>query len=183
MSFNGLERKAASISLPYMQKISEDDAFWRGSPFDYIRRLPSRTRGTIGQDLARSLFEEYGYDPSKRQNYFEVRGLNVISRSSMLWEGGEWRFQQVRDTPFDFLFCLGLYPDSASTWLIPKDELYLEDGTITEREGWSRQHGGRSGEEDAWLIVTPGAIPAWLAEFGGDVSNISAVFNRLLPQN
>jgi hypothetical protein len=182
MSYNALSQKATSISPPYRQKIAEDDAFWEDSPFDWIRRLPSRTRGTIGQDLARSVFGEYGYAPSKRQNYFEVRDVDIISRSSMLWEGNEWRFQQVRDTPFEFLFCLGLYPNSASAWLIPKDELYLDDGSLTERAGWGRQHGGKSGNEDAWLIVSPNSIPPWLGDFGGDISRIAAVFNRLLPQ-
>src|SRR5258708_6969704 len=142
MSFDALSQKANSISAPYKVKIVEEEEFWEDSPFDWIRRLPSRTRGKIGQDLARSVFEEYGYAPSKRQNSFEIKGANVISRSSMLWNAEEWKFQQVRDTKFDFLFCLGLYPDSASAWFIPKAELYL-NGELQDREGWGRQHGGK----------------------------------------
>jgi hypothetical protein len=99
----------------------------------------------------------------------------------MLWEDDHWKFQQVRNIQFDFLFCLGLYPDSASAWLIPKDDLYLADGSLTDREGWGRQHGGKSGKEDAWLIVYPNNPPQWLTRFGGDISRIPRVFTRLLP--
>lgn len=181
MSFDALSKKAGSVSAPYKLKIAEDDEFWKDSPFYYIRRLPSRTRGTIGQTLARSVFEEYGYSPTKRVNSFEVKHKNVISRSSMLWETGDWRFQQVRKTAFDFLFCLGLYPDNASAWLIPRDELYLKDGSLTERVGWERQHGGKSGKEDAWLVVHPENVPPWLGDFGGDISKIAARFKAYLP--
>jgi hypothetical protein len=97
----------------------------------------------------------------------------------MLWNAEEWKFQQVRDTKFDFLFCLGLYPDSASAWLIPKAELYL-NGELQDREGWGRQHGGKTGKEDSWLIVPTNKVPKWLGEFGGAISNIPKVLNRYL---
>jgi|ERR1700733_8915621 len=181
MSFDALSKKANSISGPYRLKITEDDEFWKDSAFDYIRRLPSRTRGTIGQTLARSVFEEYGYNPTKRLNSFDVKHKNVISRYSTVWETGDWKFQQVRNTAFEFLFCLGLYPGSASAWLIPKDELYMSDGSLTERDGWGRQHGGKSGREDAWLIVHPESIPPWLGDFGGDISKIGGKFKTYLP--
>jgi hypothetical protein len=181
MSFDALSKKADAISTPYKQKIKEDDDFWKDSPFDYIRRLPSRTRGTIGQTLARSVFENYGYKPTKRPDCFEVNHKVVISRFSMLWETGDWKFQQIRDTPFELLFCLGVLPDSVSAWLIPKDELYLPDGSLTEREGWGRQHGGKTGKEDAWLVATPTDIPKWLGDFGGNISKISSQFKKHLP--
>jgi hypothetical protein len=181
MSFAALTKQADAISAPYKTKIADDDAFWKNSPFDYIRRLPSRTKGTVGQTLARSVFYGYGYKPNKGKNSFKIGPSTIISRSSMVWETGEWKFQQVRDTKFDFLFCLGLYPDSASTWLIPKDELFLADGSLTDRDGWGRQHGGQAGTEDAWLIATPDDVPKWLGAFGGDISKISGVFKKYLP--
>src|SRR5260370_6291632 len=99
----------------------------------------------------------------------------------MLWEEDLWKFKQIRHVAFDLLFCLGIYPDSASAWFIPKDELYLTDGSLTERDGWKRQHGGKSGKEDAWLIVYPSSVPQWLNRFGGDISRVSRVFTRLIP--
>ncbi len=183
MSFATLAAKTTSISAPYQKRIAEDDELWDGSPFDWIRRLPSRTRGSIGQELSRFIFDENGYKPAKRKNSFEVSGTIIISRSSMLWEGDHWAFQQVRNTSFDFLFCLGLYPDSASAWLIPKGELYDPDGNLQDKEGWGRQHGGKSGKEDAWLTVYPNSVPAWLGKFGGEVSFVPAVLKRLLPSS
>src|SRR5260370_38011178 len=103
MSYNGLSQKATSISPPYKRKIAQDDQFWKDSPFDWVRRLTSRTRGTIGQTLARSVFEEYGYTPRKRKDSFDVGGKSIISRSSMLWEDDHWKFQQIRHVAFDFL--------------------------------------------------------------------------------
>lgn len=183
MSFDALSRKTTSISPPYKRKIANDDAFWEDSPFDWIRRLPSRTRGTIGQTLSRSVFDEYGYTATKRKDSFDAAGKRIISRWSMLWEDDHWKFQQIRNTAFDFLFCMGINPDNASAWLIPKEELYLNDGSLTERDGWDRQHGGKSGKEDAWLIVYPSDVPQWLGKFGGDISKISKVFTRLLSSS
>ena len=53
----------------------------------------------------------------------------------MLWNLEDWKFQQVRNTNFDYLFCLGLYSDNAYAWLIPKEELYV-GGEPREKEGW-----------------------------------------------
>lgn len=180
MSFNALSVRAASISQQYLQKIADDDAFWAGSPFDWIRRLPSRTRGAIVRTLAESIFEQNGYAPQHRPNSFEIDGTNIISRSSMIWETGDWKFQQVRDTNFDFLFCLGLLPHSASAWLMPKSELYLADGSLTDRPGWAIQHGGQTGTEDAWLNVDPTNVQPWLNQFGGDVSHMSHILSQSL---
>lgn len=181
MSFDALTKKALALSPPYKIKIAEENEFWEGSPFEWIRHLASRTRGKIGQDLARSVFSEYGYSPAKRRNSFEVNGKTIISRYSTPWEFTTWQFQQVRDTDFHYLFCLGITPDSASTWLIPKSELYLPTGELVEgKEGWGRQHGGIAGNEDSWLIVPTDKPPAWLAKFGGSIDGIEKVMKKHL---
>lgn len=179
MSFDALSKKALALSPPNKEKIAEENEFWEGSPFEWIRHLASRTRGKIGQDLARSVFEEYGYQPGKRKNSFEVNHAIVISRYSTPWEFTRWQFQQVRDTKFDFLFCLGVSPESAFAWLIPKAELYME-GVLTERDGWGRQHGGKVGKEDSWLVVPTDNIPKWLATFGGNINGVQAVLKKSL---
>jgi hypothetical protein len=67
----------------------------------------------------------------------------------------------------------------ASAWLIPKNELYANK-ELQEKEGWGRQHGGKSGKEDSWLIVPSNKPPVWLGKFGGNIDNIQKVFKRLL---
>jgi hypothetical protein len=52
----------------------------------------------------------------------------------LAWDLASFRFQQVRDEDFDFVFCLGFYPDAAFGWFIPKDEFYV-DGVWQERDG------------------------------------------------
>jgi hypothetical protein len=179
MSFDALSDKATSLSPPYKAQIELENEFWEESPFEWIRHLASRTRGKIGQDLARSVFSQYGYRPSKRKDSFDVEGKTIISRYSTPWLFTTWQFQQVRDSSFDYLFCLGITPDSASAWLIPKEELYV-GGELQERAGWGRQHGGRAGTEDSWLVAPTENVPQWLGEFGGNIDGIERILRKYL---
>ncbi len=179
MNWDNLAARAASVQSDYESRRLEEDAVWQDSPFDWMRRYAARSKGKIGSDLARGVFEDAGYKPGKRGENLEVENKIVQTRTSLLWSAGVWKFQQIRNTEFDFTFCLGLLPQAAYAWLVPKTEIFVGN-ELQEREGSGWQHGGNSGREDVWVVVNPESCPSWLSPYGGPIESISKAFERYL---
>ncbi len=180
MSFKVLAAQSDALksSYPTGVRTPEDEA-WEGSPFDWFRKKASATKGKIGRDLVASVLDSNGFDPARRGMGFEVNKRSIRVRTSLMWGGGDFKFEQFRDTDFDFVFCLGLYPESAYGWLIPKGEL-IQNGNLQDREGLTPQHGGQAGTEDFWLSINTSSTPAWLEPYGGSIDAISKVLRRNL---
>ena len=135
MSYATLTAYSATLNAAYLEDdLSPEDAAWLGSPFNWIREHSSGTKGAIGRDLASSILGEISSPVTRDGLVLEVAGKRIRVKFSMAWDLASFRFQQVRDEDFDFVFCLGLYPDAAFGWFIPKDEFYV-DGVWQERDG------------------------------------------------
>ena len=144
---------------------------WRGSPFAWILRLPSRRRGKVGEMLVEAWCRAHGLvvqpapDPEADRL---IEGRRVEIKFSTPWNEKEYVFQQIRDQRYDWLFLLGLSPGAVHAWLAPK------------REGWAHaapQHGGRRGTDTRWLRIRPDAPPAWLDAYGGTPADVLAILD------
>lgn len=116
---------------------------WDGSPFEWILRVSSRRRGAIGEKLVAGWCAAKDFDVLKPRNSDADRIINNVRveiKMSTLWENGQYKFQQIRDQEYDFLFALGISPFDAHAWLLPK--FALMSGS---KVGLTGQHTGAQG--------------------------------------
>ncbi|MCX7606925.1 MAG: hypothetical protein N2170_06650 [Bacteroidia bacterium] len=90
--------------------------------------------------------------------------IRLEVKFSTLWRTGVYKFQQLRDQPYDLLICLGLSPQEAHLWVFSKNEAFHYA---------TPQHGGKEGEDTYWLSFPPGE----LQEYGG---KLEAGIERLI---
>lgn len=85
-----------------------------------------------------------------------------------------FRFEQLKDDDYEYIFCLGVQPDVAFAWLIPKSQIVL-NGVWQERDGLTGQHRGQAAVDTYWLAVKPENVQLWLQPFGGTIEQLAAV--------
>ena len=153
---------------------------WRGSPFEWLVGLPSRTVGAIGEALVENWLRLEGFEVGRSGNSnFDrwcslpgaVRRLRLEIKFSTLWNNGVYVFQQIRMQDYDFLFFLGISPNCAHAWAVPKSV------------AWSNcepQHGGQRGRDTRWCHVRPDSPPGWLIPYGGDLEKAVEYLRRQL---
>jgi len=137
---------------------------WRGSPFEWIRTLPSRQRGKIGEQLISGWCAAKGLDVTASGDSEADRvigGWRIEVKFSTLWASGVYTFQQIRDQRYDYLICLGLAPYDARSWLVSK--ALLKQHVI----GHTPQHRGAAGRDTFWLSFRAPEPPSWLSRCGG----------------
>lgn len=137
---------------------------WAGSPFEWLMRLPSRSRGRAGELIAESWLEGMGFDVRLPQNSGHDRLVSrrkVEIKFSSLWASGEYVFQQLRDQDYELALLLGIRPLMAQCWLVPKAEVF---------ERAAPQHGGRAGRDTRWLRIQAASPPTWMSPYGGELA-------------
>ena len=145
-----------------------------GSPFEWIMTLPSRSKGAVGERIAAAFFSAAGYVVRKPTNSGHDRLINghkVEVKMSSLWKGGGYTWQQIRDQDYEYCLLLGLAPQAASVWLMPK---------AVAVEHSVPQHGGSVGQDTRWLTVLATAIPPWMDDWGGDPDRCLELARTLL---
>jgi hypothetical protein len=156
-------------------KSSQDP--WAASPFGWIKKLPSRTVGAIGEKLVEKWAQSKRFEVSRTGDSDAdrlIQSRRIEIKFSTLWAGsGIYKFQQIRDQNYDFCFCLGVSPQKVHAWLIPKSEL------MRVREGLSHQHGGSAGTDTFWLAFEPDNPPAWMRKFGGSLDEVEKLLNEM----
>lgn len=150
----------------------EQDRLWKDSPFDWIRRLPSRRKGKVGEQLVAGWCAAKGLDVTASGDSDADRiiaGKRVEIKMSTLWENGIYKFQQLRDQDYAYVICLGISPFDAHCWVIPKAVV------------WARapsQHGGARGSDTRWLSFEAASPAAWLADYGGRLAQVWQIMKQ-----
>ena len=168
-----LAEHGQELSLRYLAQKAD----WKGSPFQWIHSVPSsRRRGKVGELLAASIFRDAALSVHDSVGDTDadilVAGKRVEVKFSTLWENGFYKFQQVRDQNYDFLFCLGISPFDAHAWVFPKSEVPFGE--------LEHQHGGKRGTDTWWITVHPNSPPHWMQIQSGKVGEVSDTFRRYL---
>lgn len=147
---------------------------WIGSPFEWLMILPSRSRGAAGEAIASSWLTIADFQVAKPSNTGHdrlVNGHKIEVKLSTLWKGGNFVWQQIRDQDYEYALLLGLSPESAAAWFVPKQVAH--DKSVP-------QHGGSAGTDTRWLTVKAGETPGWMAEWGGSLDDCLSVARRSL---
>jgi len=141
---------------------------WQDSPFGWIKTRPSsRQVGAIGERLVEAWLAAKGFDVVKSPDSEAdrlIEGRRVEIKFSTLWKSGMYKFQQIRDQNYDYVFALGISPFDAHAWVIPKP--VLKQYVI----GHMGQHTGASATDTSWLSVKVGEEPDWLTDCGGSLA-------------
>jgi hypothetical protein len=168
----------AALAADKESEYSEDDAMWEGSPFRWIKTRPSRQIGAIGESLVAGWCATRGFDVIRSHNSDADRviaGHAVEIKFSTLWTNNLiYKFQQIRDQEYDYLFALGVSPFDAQAWFIPKAEL------LSNRPpALVPQHGGAAGRDTKWLSFTATSPPEWLDQFGGRLADVAKLITSI----
>ncbi len=149
---------------------------WIGSPFQWILRVPSRTKGAIGEALVAGWAAAKGFDVVRSKNSEAdriINGQRIEIKMSSLWKSGGFKFQQIRDQDYDYCFCIGISPFDAQAWLLPKPIL------LEHVIGHMGQHTGATGTDTAWLGFDSNKPFDWMTPYGDRLSDVA----RLLEEN
>ena len=146
---------------------SDEPDPWRDSPFGWIKTRPSRQVGAIGEKLVAAWCAAKGFDVVKSPDSEAdrvIEGYRFEIKFSTLWQTGVYKFQQIRDQSYGYLFAIGISPYAAHAWVLPKSILHQE--VI----GHMGQHTGADATDTAWLSVTVGNEHEWLDPYGGSLA-------------
>lgn len=165
---------ASTLKADYVHEGADDP--WLGSPFAWIRTLPSRQRGKIGEQLVAGWCAAKGLDVvGCRDSEADrvIAGHRIEIKFSTLWKSGVYKFQQVREQQYDYLICLGISPFDAHCWVISKD--LLREHVI----GHTPQHTGKGGTDTFWLSFRADSPPEWLSACGGTLAQAFKVLRSM----
>ena len=172
-----LAQYSTQIKDEYDHRVAE----WESSPFGWIRQVPSRSAGAIGEKMLSGYLAAKGFDVVRSPDTEADRivgGKRTEMKMSTLWQTGGYKFQQIRDQNYDYIIFLGLSPFHAHGWAVPKT-LVMEkwrSGAIPS------QHGGRGGKDTAWLHVMPESPQPWLGEWGGSLASMVEAITKITEQ-
>lgn len=167
-----------------MQKeYAEENRQWQGSPFEWIKHRPSRSIGAIGEKIVSAWFAMHDFSvvrsPDTEADRI-VEGRRVEIKFSTLWKNGTYLFEQIRDQNYDIAVFLGISPNDAHCWVVPKEDLMRL--WKVERK-ISSQHGGQSGSDTAWARLSPSMADAVddgaLRKYGNGLKDALASLSRL----
>ena len=161
----------AHISASLASDYKSNDA-WLGSPFEWITKIPSRSKGAVGEKIVAGWAAARDFDvtrPLSSQHDRIIHGHKVEIKMSTLWASGGYKFQQIRDQDYDFCLCIGLSPLDAHAWLLPKSVL------TRHVIGTMGQHTGAGGGDTAWLGFPAQANPYdWMAPYGDRLADVAS---------
>ena len=115
---------SAEVQLGYEDGAADE---WEASPFGWIRREPSRRKGAIGEALVRDWATQEGMKverPIDSGHDCRIDGVAVQIKFSLIWGGGGFVFQQIRDQTYEVACLLGLEPQRVHLWAVRKSVLW-----------------------------------------------------------
>jgi hypothetical protein len=133
---------------------------WARSPFYWLKRLANGPRGQAALSTIDTMLVSLGYKvtagPMTQSLVINRRVVKL--KLSMAWSGQKnFVFQQIEDVPYTHLAMLGIEPINAWFWMCPKSVAY---------DYSTSQHGFDSRQ----IRFSIDHLPAWLDEYGGDIS-------------
>jgi hypothetical protein len=170
----GADFQLLSSAATYIQSdlVSAVDG-WENSSLFWILSLSAPAKGKLGRHLIATWCASKGFSVDRAEDKnanLIINGHRFATKFSTLWSNHIYKFQQIRDTGYDFLVCLGISPSDAHCWVFDRKTI-LSHVTI--------QHKGTKGSE-YWLSVNPTLPHEWLLEYGGSLDQAHAVMKKLL---
>jgi site-specific DNA-methyltransferase (adenine-specific) len=154
----------------YLREYLEDaNNLWENSPFEWALKLAPRKKGKLGGKLVASWLAGKGLpiDTSKdASETVAINGYKIAIKFSTLWGTNIYKFQQIRNTGYEYVLCLGISPFDVHCWVFDK-KYALEHAT--------KQHKGGA-KSEYWITIDPKKPPEWTLKHGG---SLNEAFNLL----
>jgi len=162
------QRRSSSIAVPAdlltasaravaHQYAAADE--WAGSPFAYLRTLPTASRAKAAEAMVEHALRQLGFRVAPRtapSHDRVVEGQKVRIKFSTRWRTGLYTFQQVRDEEYDFLLLLGVSPQEGHLWVLSRTVALSLVGHPT-----------------AWISFAPADPPVELRTAGGNLADLA----------
>lgn len=151
---------------------------WRGSPYQWLQKLPTIEREELGVGLFAGWCAMRELDVIRcPDNHADriIEGQRVEIKFSTLWDNGNYVFQQIRDQNYDWLICLGVSPFDAHAWIFSKRRIPFSR--------LKHQHGGAQGRDTWWIAFKAGSPPHWMRSQTGRLSHVYKVLSALKDRN
>jgi hypothetical protein len=98
-----------------------------------------------------------------------LNGVFVEVKFSLIWGGGEFVFQQLRDQDYEIACLLGLKPQRVHLWAVPKSIIW---------ENATGQHTGAAAQDTRWVRFPAIGRPEWLRPYGGTPAKAKAALEQ-----
>jgi site-specific DNA-methyltransferase (adenine-specific) len=148
---------------------------WKDSPLEWVLQLSSAKKGKLAKHLIASWCASKGLStdrPKDRKASLIISDHPVAIKFSTLWNDGNYKFQQIRNSGYELVICLGISPREAHCWVFNR-EYAIKHATP--------QHKGTKGSE-YWIAIDPGNPPEWVEDYGGTLDQAYKVLNRLISK-
>jgi len=156
----------------YLKGELEDTSdLWKNSPFEWVIKLPPRKKGKLGGKLVASWLASKDLQIDTTKDSSEtilVNGYKIAIKFSTLWTNGFYKFQQIRNTGYDIVLCVGLSPFDVHCWIFDR-KYALEHAT--------KQHKGGA-KSEYWMTIDPKRPPEWTKEHGGILSQAYKLLSK-----
>ena len=174
--FDRLVEIADNLKEQTILKTAQRVENWRNSPFEWLaaRWVPPGTKGLVGRNLVRGLCND---DPELcveryrkgDRTKIRVSGCLISVKFSLLGEDNNYLFQNIKDSGYNFLFCLGVSPSNAHAWVLPIERI--------------KEAKDQHGRADKWInSVDPQNPPKILCDCdqNGDITRVCEIFRKYL---
>lgn len=164
-------QKLVSAASHLQKQLEEKSDFWKDSPLEWIQQSPARKKGKLARELIISWLLDEKIESTKGGDTSETIVIDkkrFAIKFSTLWTTQIYKFQQIRNSGYEYLICLGISPYDAHCWVIPKN-IAIKNGQL--------QHKGGS---EYWISVDPREIPDWMTKYGGSLSFAKTVIESFI---
>jgi site-specific DNA-methyltransferase (adenine-specific) len=164
-------------SANYLQaKLEEQSDLWKDSPLEWVLELSSARKGKLGRNLIASWCESKGLEtnpPIDSNASLLINDHPVAIKFSTLWYNGNYKFQQIRNSGYELVICLGISPRKAHCWVFNREYA---------KKHATPQHKVAKGS-DYWITINPENPPEWVKDYGGTLDQAYLSLNRLLKKS
>lgn len=176
-AYDILVKISEDLYSPYKEKKEKKQKEWENSPFSwFVFDLTSSQKGAVGEKMVAKFLTQQGFSVSKSpgsDSDLAVNGHQVEVKCSTLWEGGIYKFQQIRDQDYSILFCLGISPHEAHAWVARKADIDWNE--------ISGQHTGEGAKDTSWTGFAPSQCPhTWMHPQTGDLTKVCGELRKII---
>ena len=181
-----IKNEARNIKDSFIERDKAQRKNWIDSDFALVKEiLNPKIRGEAMVALALKLIGKSGYsmDSDSKHKKTQTAKINnklIQIKTSSLWQGGFYKFQQIRPTDnFDLLFCFGVSPRDAHCWIIERSLIITDCSLLMEDlEGLKYQHANE--KVTGWLQIAHLKNIGWLNPSDGKLDKALEVLNSVL---
>jgi hypothetical protein len=144
-----------------------DDVRYASSPFLSLKQLSSRKKGAAFERVFAHVMGDAGHDVTRAESSDydrRVNGSRVEVKGSFLWQGGTFRWQQIRlDQDYDYIAFLAFYPDRLEVYGCTHAVAAAHLQRCDDDGNWPHnQHGGKTVNSGTYFVDGVPADFGWM---------------------